>query len=147
MAAKPDKVAFLHLPTFLLSRSALATSTHLLVSALSPPAIQCIPWPNSNAYVSPTDPSTSQPQARTRTSLIGRMDWIVGGVTTEAKEIKKSLSSTEEADRRNETEEVEGKEKEVAVEEALKEVDLGNKGSQRESKIKTRTLPRQSRIL
>lgn len=44
------------------------TREHLLVATKSPPAMQCIPWP---------DKPTDQASSRTRTSLLSRLQWMV----------------------------------------------------------------------
>jgi hypothetical protein len=44
------------------------TREHLIVATKSPPAVQCIPWP---------DKPTDQASSRTRTSLLSRLQWII----------------------------------------------------------------------
>ncbi|PWN53330.1 RIC1-domain-containing protein [Violaceomyces palustris] len=46
--------------------------THLLVSTRSPPAIQCIKWPSDS------EDETHETGPPTRTSLVARMDWVIG---------------------------------------------------------------------
>lgn len=55
----------------------MPTNAYLIVATKTPPAIQCIPWPE--------DPSTSSNGARptTRTSLLGRLDWIIKDKTAD----------------------------------------------------------------
>lgn len=55
--------------------SVQSTATHLLLSTLSPPAMQAIPWPQDDANAPPLAPEHSGP----RTSLLGRLDWLVTG--------------------------------------------------------------------
>ncbi|KAJ9478363.1 RIC1 domain-containing protein [Pseudozyma hubeiensis] len=57
-------------------RFAASTETHMLVSTTSPPAIQCIRWPNDDADA-PT-PDFNDPLVRTRTTLTDQLDWFVG---------------------------------------------------------------------
>ena len=53
-------------------RCATSIETHMLVSTINPPAIQCIRWPED-------DPNTStrnDPSSRTHTTLISKLGWI-----------------------------------------------------------------------
>ena len=48
------------------------TREHLIVATQSPPAIQCIPWPDGRARQ-----GNAQGTSQTRTSLLARLNWVV----------------------------------------------------------------------
>ncbi|KAN0063340.1 WD40 repeat protein [Thecaphora frezii] len=53
---------------------ATSIETHMLVSTISPPAVQCIRWPDDGPDAPPRRDDVSSP--RTATSLIGSLDWM-----------------------------------------------------------------------
>lgn len=53
------------------------TREHLIVATKSPPAIQCIPWPERNS---------SQGGVQTRTSLMDRLDWLLAAQVDDEEE-------------------------------------------------------------
>ncbi|PWZ00713.1 RIC1-domain-containing protein [Testicularia cyperi] len=56
-------------------RWATCTETHMLVSTVEPPAVQCIRWPSDGPDAPPPDPE--DPTMRTRTTLVKSLPWIV----------------------------------------------------------------------
>lgn len=55
-------------------RFATSTETHMLVSTTSPPAVQCIRWPDDDPDAPP--PNYNDPLIRTRTSLASQLPWF-----------------------------------------------------------------------
>ncbi|KAJ1028728.1 hypothetical protein NDA16_001894 [Ustilago loliicola] len=55
-------------------RFATSTETHMLVSTTSPPAVQCIRWPDDDPDAPP--PNYNDPSIRTRTSLAAQLNWF-----------------------------------------------------------------------
>ncbi len=58
-------------------RFATCTETHMLVSTTSPPALQCIRWPDDDPNARQPDPK--DPLVRTRTTLTTQLDWFMAG--------------------------------------------------------------------
>ena len=55
-------------------RFATSTETHMLVSTTSPPAVQCIRWPQDDPDAPP--PDYNDPLIRTRTTLASQLHWL-----------------------------------------------------------------------
>ncbi|CDW97606.1 hypothetical protein, partial [Sporisorium scitamineum] len=68
-------------------RFATSTETHMLVSTTSPPAVQCIRWPNDDPNAPP--PDFEDPLIRTRTTLASQLPWFTSETSSS------SNSSTE----------------------------------------------------
>lgn len=60
-------------------RFATSTETHMLVSTTSPPAVQCIRWPDDNPDAPP--PNYNDPLVRTRTSLASQLNWFTASTS------------------------------------------------------------------
>lgn len=56
-------------------RFATSTETHMLVSTTSPPAVQCIRWPDDDPNA--PAPDVKDPLIRTRTSLAAQLSWFI----------------------------------------------------------------------
>ncbi|SNX83352.1 uncharacterized protein MEPE_02059 [Melanopsichium pennsylvanicum] len=62
-------------------RFATSTETHMLVSTTSPPAIQCIRWPDDDPNA--PAPDFDDPLIRTRTSLASHLHWFTSTTRSE----------------------------------------------------------------
>ncbi|TKY86701.1 hypothetical protein EX895_004341 [Sporisorium graminicola] len=69
-------------------RFATSTETHMLVSTTSPPAVQCIRWPNDDPNAPP--PDFDDPLIRTRTALASQLPWLTSETKTSSESSAKS---------------------------------------------------------